>query len=259
MRSFPRCSVFHALAALPLGVTLAACDPDFRGAGGVKAEDEFKCIETVRELDGLDAALPEGGTVRDRVGMTLGSHAFEFRVPENQKPATTYTPNSNGVKGRLELAFGAGKIRYIESKKPQLPKGLMLALYCPNRMEVEVSMNLRSEDGAFAETLNTVLHREFNSTQNPNMADPERLKQAWIRAELPLHGRSGSFAIQTPSEFTPENTKSQNLRLHVLWENKAIKKSELTATWMSKPKQEGPGETSAFGVQMDVYSLVFSP
>lgn len=237
-------------------MALAGCDPS---AGGATQDEEFKCIETARELTGLDAPLPEGGTVRDRVGMALGTHAFVFRAPENQKSVTTYTPDSNGVKGSLELAFGAGKIRYIEARKPQIPQGLMLALFCPNRLEVDVSMNLRSEDGAFAESFNTVLHREFNSTENPSMVDPERLKQAWIRAELPLQGRGGSFAIQTPSEFTPENTQSQSLRLEVLWQDKAIKKSELIATWMSKPKQEGPGESSAFGAQMEIYSLVFSP
>lgn len=243
--------------ALPLGLALAGCDPNEGGAGGATKDDEFKCIETVRELAGLDAPMPEGGTVRDRVGMALGTHAFTFRVPDKQKSVTTYTPDSNGVKGSVELSFGAGKIRYIEAKKPQIPEGVGLDLYCPNRLEVDVSLKFRSEDGAFAESFDTVLHREFKSTQSPSLVDPERLKQAWIRAELPLQGRSGSFAIQTPSDFTPENTGSQSLRLEVLWQGKAIKKSELIAFWGSKPKQVGPGESTAFATQMDVYSLEF--
>lgn len=193
--------------ALPLGVALAGCDPSVVGA--IK-DKEFKCIETARELAGLDVTLPEGGTVRDRVGMALGTHAFVFRVPENQKSVTTYTPDSNGVKGSLGFAFGAGKIRYIEAKKPKIPKGLLLALFCPNRLEVDVSMNFRSEDGAFTESLNSIrcCTGSSNPQKTPTWSIPNGSSRRGFAPSYPFKGEAGP-SLFAPPRTSPRKTPSR--------------------------------------------------
>lgn len=240
---------------LAIGATcLALCACDL----GSSRDDDYACIETPRELAGIDAPLPDGGTVRDLMGMTLGTHAFVFQTPEGQKSGvTTFTPNSVGVKGVLEISELGAKVRYIESKRPELPKGLQLALYCPNRVEVDAPMKLTSEDGAFAEEVVTTIRREVKSAQNPEHLDPEALRQAQLSVDFADVPRKGTFAIQTPADFTPENTESHRLLFQVVWEDDKIKKSNLSASWSSKPEEEGSGVTSQFSTSMNIYDLVF--
>lgn len=234
-------------------LALCACDDPSDAK-----DDEYKCIETVQELAGLDAPVPDGPTVRELVGKSLGTRGFTLQGPPNQKPLTTYTPNSDGVKGTLDLAYVSGKVRYIQATRPEIPKGLQLDVYCPNRLEVDVTMKLRSEDGAFAEQVPAIISRELNAAQNPDKVDPERARQAQLTVDFAQHQRAGTFAIQTPPDFTPENTESHALDFRVLWEDDVIKQSSLSATWLSKPEPESFGGASQFGAQMDVYNFVFA-
>lgn len=242
----------------PICLALSACDAVAPRIGGADSDDEYACIETVTELAGLDSALPNGKIVRDLVGPTLGVHEFVLKTPPKQKQVTTYTPDSNGVKGEMELSFGTGKVRYVEAKRPELPKGLALALYCPNRLEVDVSMKFHSQDGAFAEMRNTVLHRELNASQNPGLVDPERLRQIRLSVDFSKQPLVGSFKIATPSDFTPANTQSHQLVLRAIWEDDKLKESDLQAGWTSKPVTESPGESSQFSTGLTVYTLDFA-
>lgn len=246
------------IIAGPLFLGLTSCDAVSPSSN--HGDEEYACIETENELSGLDAPLPDGRSVRDLVGATLGTHRFVFTTPDTQKKVTTYTPQSNGVKGEMEIRFDVGKVRYIEAKRPQIPKGLQLDVYCPNRLEVEVSMMLRSEDGAFAESVKGVLHRQLNAAQNQDVVEPELARQIRLSVDFAQQPIAGSFKIATPSDFTPANTQSHRLMFDVLWEDDSdIREADLTAGWVSKPKEESPGETSQFATQMEIYQLDFAP
>lgn len=218
--------------------------------------DEYKCIDTATVLSGLDAPLPSGqGTAREYLSKVLGNHAFEFSVPEQQKPVTTYTPDSRGVKGSLDVSLVPGSIRFITSKAPAIPKGLMLDVHCPNRIEAETQAHFHSQDGAFNEQFNAKIAQELPFPNQESGAHPREPMS--LSTELPTSGRQGSFQLQQPADFPPEKTEAHRLVFGVSWDKDMGMKGQLSASWTSKP-EVGPGNEKSQGMAtMEIYNLHF--
>lgn len=207
----------------------------------------YLCTDSPTTLAGLDAALPQGGTVRELLRPSLGSHAFVIQRPKNEAKVATYEPNSHGVKGTLELSYSGGKVEYMESSAPKLPKDSQM---CNDAVRVEVIGRLQSEDGAFAETLPMVLMQRFKA-EGPNGEQRQVLE-----AELPLQGRQGSFKLNQPSGLPAEH--GQELFFVVSWLGQASEPGKLLSTWRGKPTIGPDGTKSTTVAQMHVYDFVMA-
>lgn len=236
------------LAALAL--CLCACDDQTQAEAA--AEDRYQCMETVTVLQGLNTSLPGGeGEASHFLGMVPGSYNFVLRRPASQKPVTTFAPNSEGVKGTLVISADASPVRYINAKTPNLPKGVMLDVSCPNRVEMVVKASFRSEDGAFNaqwSSMATRILRGDRGQLSPNTT---------LNVEFAPNAGQGSFTIQTPAGIAPDQIESHRIPVEVSWGPGGTMQGKISADWTTKPVKEADGSVSGSATGMDIYDLVF--
>lgn len=229
----------RTVLVLLTGLALSGC--------AMKQNKSFQCEETTKPLAGIDAALPQGGTVRELLGTAFGRHAFVIQRPANRAAVATYEPNSEGVKATLEVSYTGGKVEYIESRAAELPKNSPV---CADSLRVEVTGRLQSDDGAFAETVPMVLMQRLRS-EGPN--GEQRLV---LEAELPLRGRQGSFKLGQPSGLPAES--AQELFFVMSWLGQSPERGKLHSTWRGKPIVEPDGTQNTIMATMHVYDFVVS-
>lgn len=225
---------------------LPACDESDR-------HEESQCIENKTRITGLDAPLPDGSVARTAMGSALGLHALRFEHQEVPNPVSTFRPNSNGVQGSVELSYSNGAIYYVESNPVKTPKGLMVDQHCPNRVEVDVAVAFKSDDGAFSEAWNaTLVQREDNIDQS--QPGGQKVTELVISLdEKPVTG--GSFVLDPAPNFPPEKLERRDLLLQLRWDPKAFLGGTLGATWTSKPVHHADGSKSADAGKLDIYNI----
>lgn len=235
---------FALLAAAPL-FALIACDE-------ASKLQEPQCIESKTQVASLDTLLPDGRLARNAIGSALGKHALRFEHQAHPNPVSTFRPNSNGIQGSVELIYNAGGIYYVDSKAPAIPEGLATDLGCPNRVEVEVAVAFKSDDGAFAEAWNaTLVQRDDNIDQS----QPGGKKLTELKISLDQKPINGSFKLDPAPEFPPEKLERRDFQLLLNWDPQSFRGGELGATWTGKPVKSGDGSVSAVAGKLDIYKI----
>ena len=131
-----------ALALLfALSTSIAACTG---WTGDPGATDGFHCIETPTVLAGVTAASP--------IGLT-GADVLAHASASVSEPLHWIDPAASPEHGDGEITLGVtyegGEVRFIDAEPP--PEAT-IAVFCPDRVEVDVSVAVTTAGGALAET-----------------------------------------------------------------------------------------------------------
>lgn len=203
------------------------------------------CIENKKAFSELDASLPDGRTARTVFAKALGNHLVSFEEVKDSPGTASFTPNSDGVHGSLDLRHNSGKVYVVDSKEDPKFSGLFPP-DCKNRIELEVQALLKSDDGAFAESWDTTLS-EFSEGSNT--------KSVVLNSRLPPAPLNGSFQTIPPTELSPDQIASSEIRLQVYWNQDGLDDAQLTASWTGKPQKDKDGGESQALHFLDIYRL----
>lgn len=233
------------LLALSFLLLLPACDETGRDAGPY-------CTENKTLIANLDAPLPDGSTARSALGSALGLHALRFEHEAHQNAVTTFSPNSNGVKGSVELRYNAGAIYYVDAKPKKVSSGLALDQSCPNRVEIDVNVAFKSDDGAFAENWNATLVQVEGHFDQLQPGEQKLTELTISLDENPVTG--GSFKIDPPPAFPPEKLERRILNLNLRWNPKSFRGGTLGGSWIGKSTSSPDGTTNAMMGRLEIYT-----
>jgi len=114
------------------------------------------CDETPTTLASIDDVAPTGLTARELLDLAIGTHTYELRWHPSraQQPARIDTvPMVESSPLTLTVAHHGGGIRHIDNQvvEPKRGNTVDLAVTCDPRLEVDVEVSLRTEDGALDE------------------------------------------------------------------------------------------------------------
>ncbi|MEZ4383758.1 MAG: hypothetical protein R3A79_20670 [Nannocystaceae bacterium] len=195
-------------SALLLVLTAAACDPlDPIGSGGDGGGSQndpgdgptndpgndpgeggyVECEETITILDGVDAASPLPFTALDVLSVAIGEHTTPMTWGEGlDEPIAkvSFGPEAGASELTVDLAYGAGEIRYVASSLAG--GGDDLYGECPDRLEIDVDVHMTSAGGALDESFTAPLAASVESI-------------AVLRHTLELDALAGAFSLDEVS------------------------------------------------------------
>lgn len=187
-----------SLWASGLCLLSSACGLDPAATGPLP--EEQRCIDVPQALPGLSAPTPLGITAQEVLNFSTGSHTdtlywrniafgadLEFELAPITNPTTQLT---------TQLIPSGAPARWVQSN-PEFPRNASKdILDCPDRLEIDVQLHIKSEDGALNATIPTTL-----VATSPHGAT---IRAGANLAEIP----QGSLALK--------NTKPEGLFLHRL-------------------------------------------
>jgi hypothetical protein len=144
------------------GLTLAlaaqlfsACDNDSHPSDAGSSPSCADGPPTV--IADLDTQSPAQLTGRQLLNRALGVHRVVLNRPTPLN-LIHITPESLGVNGTIEIAHAGGAFRHIESifQPCTTDSCATIGVICVNRIELDVIVRVRSDDGAFAEDWNAL-------------------------------------------------------------------------------------------------------
>ena len=143
----------RALLSATLLMALPCLSAGCAAGGQTGEESGGHCQETSRALD-LDTESPLGFSPRDVLGFAEGEHSTAFEwLPT---PAVPYGPESGP--GRLQLSVSSlGRARLVTREPNGTSDGTELLDCCPDSVQLDVQLTLRTEAGALDETVDAVL------------------------------------------------------------------------------------------------------
>jgi hypothetical protein len=243
-------------SALLLVLTAAACEPLAPGGPGgdpgqnpdetPEGTDDgpgdagfIECEETITVLDGVDAASPLPFTAVDVLSLVIGERTTDMTWGEGLDESlakVSFGPEAGAGELSIDVAYNAGEIRYVESSLEgggEDPWG-----QCPDRLEIDVDVELTSAGGALKESFTA-----------PIAASVERI--AVLRHTLELDAIHGGFSLD---EVEPADASVGPLELELgvtpdglFGQMTAIVEVQVDdfigATWMSVARWPGAGES----------------
>lgn len=222
----------------------------FGGSSNKQGDSPYEgCIENKVAFSELDASLPDGRTARAVFAKALGNHPVSFEELKDSPGTASFTPNSDGVHGSLELRHNSGKVYVVESKEDPNFSGLFPP-DCKNRIDLEVQVLLKSDDGAFAESWDTTLSETSEGSKSNS-----KTKSVILNFLLPPSPMNGSFRTIPPTELSPERIESSEIRLQVYWNQDGLDDAELSAIWTAKPQKDKAGGESQALHFLSIYRL----
>ena len=208
-------NTFICAAAL----ALAACDtqepPQGGGQFGQETDDGYRCVEISRTPLAADEASPLGFSPSELTGWAVTVHEATVTWSDGSTAALT-----------LELS-DAGEADYAEYQAEQTSSGdgsepdtlMDIAIDCPAQVEIPLTLSLRTDDGAFEESLSWTLE-----------ATSAEMFSLWL--DLEDMALSGSF---DPSDWATESFDE-------VWANMSIE------VWQEDGLE---GEISGYGEATD--------
>ncbi len=188
-RTLPRFGLTSSpISRLGLGLCLlAACD-----FGGIAQPDNLAqdggCVDTARPLAGVEAQSSLGFSAAQLLARVEGEHVSPMvwaEALEEGDIRVEFNTTPGMAELRAVVRYLGGEVREVSSEPEE--SGFTLgggAGGCPDYLEVDVEIELVSDDGALAETLPATL-RSW---------DPRFGK---VDLELPLDALEGSLAVRT--------------------------------------------------------------
>ncbi|MCA9660974.1 MAG: hypothetical protein KC486_21715 [Myxococcales bacterium] len=190
-------------SAILLVLTAAACEPLAPGGPGSDPGQDpnpdevpddgvdegpgdagfIECEETITVLDGVDAASPLPFTAVDVLSLVIGERTTDMTWGEGLDESlakVNFGPEAGAGELTIDVAYDAGEIRYVESTLAgggDDPYG-----ECPDRLEIDVDVQLTSAGGALKESFTA-----------PIAASVERI--AVLRHTLELDAVAGAFSL----------------------------------------------------------------
>lgn len=221
------------------------------------AIEKADCVETRLVVEGLNAPLPREGSAASLFDPALKKLSVDLLAPDAINPVAEVTPDSDGVRATLELRYNDKPITYIDRSIPDLPERQTNHLECADSLILPISVQLQSDDGAFAERWHAELTHTFpNSSDNPKkrVEPPHHIV---LRTPIPLDNLQGSFKLGDPTDFEDQGVQTRTVNLEIFWSTERFTKADLRASWLSKPRKVGNGKASSVGsTSMFVYELV---
>lgn len=221
------------------------------------AIEKADCVEKRLVVEGLHAPLPREGSAASLFDPALKRLRVVLLAPDAINPVADVTPDSDGVQATLELRYNDKPITYIDRSIPDLPEQQTNHLQCPDSLFLPISVQLKSDDGAFAERWDAELSHTFpRSSDNPKKRI-EPLHHIVLLTPLPLNNLQGSFRLGDPTDFKDQGVQIRAMNLELFWSTERFTEAALRASWLSKPRKVGKGKASAVGsASMLVYEIV---
>ena len=172
-------------------------DPDVDPDPDPDPEAQIACEEQVIIIDGLDAENASGLLAADLLDPLVGDYDGQLQwLPQDGDIKVDVKPLAAQVELSLALAYSGGELRFVESlpNEAAVAAGAEAELDCRSRMEADVLLGFRTDDGAFEEELTVNLQADI---VDGAFAD------AVVRHELDLEALQGNLAIDSIEPAEP--------------------------------------------------------
>lgn len=130
------------------------------------------CEETATVLDSLDSPTPAGVTAREIFALIEGERSAELEYKE-PGGGSVHVEIEPGGEGSTALSLGLsrkpnGELRWIDAEEvhPTGPGPVAeIAVYCPDRLEIDAQLELDTADGVFAELFEVVVGVDMDEVE----------------------------------------------------------------------------------------------
>jgi hypothetical protein len=181
------------------------------------------CEETVTVLESLDSPTPAGVTAAEIFEVIEGERSadFEYTEPGGGGVHVEIEPGGEGSTA-LTLALSrlqAGEVRWVDAEEvyPTGPGPVAeIAVYCPDRLEIDAQLELDTADGVFAEIFDVVVGVELDE-----FGTGGELGVAVIREDFDPSGLMGALEVISIEPANPDSVDYQ-LEIHYPLEEWAV-------------------------------------
>jgi hypothetical protein len=176
---------------------VGACGGSSPGIGDTDTQDQAgaTCEDSVRVLGSLDEASPLVGlSANDLLDEADGGFTADAGWASDTD-VLTQSPLGGSTALTVAVTYEGGEIREVDSKMVEDAQDM--AVDCPDRLEVDVSIGVSTADGALSETWPAVLSRALSETDG--------LGAATLAADFDPEALGGTFDIVTIEGVTPDS------------------------------------------------------
>lgn len=196
MKWFPLAISAAMISVLILSVSCGDDDDDDVADDTDYGDEAYlPCDETSTTLSGAEVSDLLGISADDLIASTGGGFTTAAEWKGEGSPVIQ-DPMTGGTQLTLTIAYAGGEIREIESVPSSDTGGAEIYTECRHRLEVEVSVGVDTEDGAFAESWAGVLTQSMAE-------DGASLDVPMLRGEFDPDAYAGTFEIVSYEEGPP--------------------------------------------------------
>lgn len=192
------------------------------------------CRDQPTSIATLDEATPAGVTGRELLARALGEHPMTVAAPEEVAHQVEVTPQSVGATGAIDIRHAGGELRHVKSEEVpctarECPS---IAVYCIDRLELDVSVALSTSDGAFSDNFQgTLVIDDPNDPDSGWDEDPgsNQLTMGLARIELDIDPQllMGSFRVTSLNVPDDVEDVQQRFWLELEFADGALKRGDL--------------------------------
>lgn len=201
---------------------LSSCGVVLALSSGCETQTPY-CEETVTVLESLDSPTPAGATPNEIFALIEGERSadFEYTEPNGDAMHVEIEPGGEGSTAlTLALSRAAnGEVRWVDAEEvyPTGPGPVAeIAVYCPDRLEIDAQLELETADGVFAEIFDVVVGVDMDE-----FGTGGELGVARIREEFDPSGLMGALEVISIDPQNPDAI-GYELEIHYPLEESAV-------------------------------------
>jgi hypothetical protein len=192
---------------------LSSCGVVLALSSGCETQYPY-CEETVTVLESLDSPTPAGATPNEIFALIEGERSadFEYTEPNGDAMHVEIEPGGEGSTALALSRAANGELRWVDAEEvyPTGPGPVAeIAVYCPDRLEIDAQLELETADGVFAEIFDVVVGIDMDSVEGIG----GELGVAVIREDFDPAGLMGALEVISIDPANPDSV-DYNVEIH---------------------------------------------